>query len=105
MCCQSTTDGNVTHAAKLLNDSTSFVLVQSLRLSGNAYFEVRIYTVTKRKTDSTHPFEIKGEVQQMLVRLGGAATFPSLHHCSRQLVGKWGPQPISGPLINVGGAV
>jgi len=52
--------------------------------------------------DSTHPFEIKGEVKQVLVRLWGAATFSSFRHDSGQSVGKWGFQPVSDSLISIG---
>lgn len=39
----------------------------------------------------------------MLVRLGGAATFPSFRHDGGWLAGKWGLQPILRSLISVGG--
>jgi hypothetical protein len=36
--------------------------------------------VTKPRVDSTHLLEIEGEVKEMFVWLGSAATFPSFRH-------------------------
>ena len=87
MCCQSTTDGNVTQAARSLKESTPFAPTLSLRLRGNVLFGVRIQTTTKLYVNSTYPLEIKGDVKQMLVRLRGAATFPSFCHDNGHLGG------------------
>ena len=83
MCCQSTTDGNVTQAAKSSKESTFFASAQPLRLSGNALFGVRRRTATKLGANPAHPFEIEDEVEQMLVRLRSAAAFPRIRHDSR----------------------
>ena len=80
MCCQSTTDGSVTQAAKSLNDSTCFAHVQSLKFTGNTLLLIRMRTAVKLVIASTHPFKIKGEIKHMFIRLRGAAAFPRFGH-------------------------
>ena len=44
--------------------------------------------VTELGMNSTHPLEIKGEIKEMPVWLGGAAAFPSFCHDDRHLEGR-----------------